>query len=53
MYLGYVGLGRYGIMECSKTPNQNNSLCKYGGIPIGTSVYNDQHRLPSLSVNLI
>lgn len=35
-----------------KTAGQHNSLCEYVGIPKGTSVYNDQHRLPSLSAHV-
>jgi len=35
-----------------KTANQTN-LCKCVGIPIGTSVCNDQLRLPSLSGQVI
>jgi len=45
VHLDHVGPGRYGIMECSKTADQNNCLCKYVGIPICTSVYNDQWKI--------
>jgi len=53
MHLDHVGPGRYGIIESSKNSQSDQQPCRCVGIPIGTSVYNDQHRLPNLSAHVI
>ena len=55
MHLDHVGPGWYDInlLSMVKIANQTNGFCECVGVPICTSVYNDQHRLPNVSANVI